>query len=113
MTPPAQTVTLTATWNTSLASFSGGDTFQALAAPVLAQYVANLPIGAPINELEMTYIFQQAVAAQIDPNLITRLVFSVYINGTLTPPASGYASVFGDPEGYFTCSSTGVTVTQG
>ena len=113
VTPPAQTVTLTATWNTSLASFSGGDTFQALAAPVLAQYVANLPIGAPINELEMTYIFQQAVAAQIDPNLITRLVFSVYINGTLTAPASGYASVFGDPEGYFTCSSTGVTVTQG
>ena len=111
--PPSQTVTMVVTWNTSLTNFAGGGTFQALVAPIIAQYVSNLAVGAPINELEMTYLFQQAVAAQIDQNLITRLVFSVYINGSLVSPASGYADVVGDPEGFFVCASTGVTVTQG
>ncbi len=111
--PPSQTVTMVVTWNTSLSNFAGGGTFQALVAPIIAQYVSNLAVGAPINELEMTYLFQQAVAAQIDQNLITRLVFSVYINGSLVSPASGYADVIGDPEGFFVCASTGVTVTQG
>ena len=111
--PPSQTVTMTITWNTSLANFAGGGTFQALVAPIIAAYVSNLPIGAPINELEMTYLFQQAVAAEIDQNLVTRIVFSVYINGTLVTPSSGYSDVVGDPEGFFTCAATAVTVTQG
>lgn len=110
---PSQSVTMVITWNTSLLNFAGGGTFQALVAPIISAYVSNLPVGAPINELEMAYLFQQAVAAQIDQNLITRLVFSVYINGTLVSPASGYADVVGDPEGFFVCASTAVTVNQG
>jgi hypothetical protein len=86
--PPSQTVTMVVTWNTSLSNFAGGGTFQALVAPIIAQYVSNLAVGAPINELEMTYLFQQAVAAQIDQNLITRLVFS-----GLHQRLSGLASV--------------------
>lgn len=111
--PPAQTVTMVITWNTSLQNFTGGGTFQSLVQGPVAAYINSLPVGAPINLLELTAIFQQAIAAQLDSNLLTRLAFSVYINGTLTPPQSGYSSIAGDPESYFTCLSTGITVQQG
>lgn len=111
--PPAQTVTMVITWNTSLTNFTGGGTFQALVQRPVSDYINALPVGAPINLLEVTAIFQQAVAAQLDANLLTRLAFSVYINSTLTPPASGYSSIAGDPESYFTCIATGITVDQG
>ena len=113
VTPPAQVVAMTITWNTSLANFAGGGTFQGLVQQPIADYVNALPVGAPINLLEVTAIFQQAVAAQLDPNLLTRLAFSVYVNSVLTPPASGYSSIAGDKEGYFTCLSTAITVNQG
>ena len=113
VSPPAQAVKMTITWNTSLSNFTGGGTFQSLVQQPIADYVNALPVGAPINLLEATAIFQQAVAAQLDANLLTRLVFSVYINNVLTPPASGYSSIAGDPESYFTCSATAITVNQG
>lgn len=111
--PVAQTVTMTVTWNTSLTSFSGGSAFPSLTVGPLAAYINQLYVGQPINLLEMTYIFQQAIAGTLDPNLLTRLVFSIYINATLTPPAAGYSDIPGDAEGYFTCATSGVTVVQG
>ena len=113
VTPVAQVVTMTVTWNTSAASFSGGSSFPTLTIAPMAAYINALATAQPINLLELTAIFQQAVASVLDPNLLTRLVFSVYINGTLTPPASGYSSIAGNSEGYFTCAATGITVVQG
>lgn len=113
VSPGVQTVTMTVTWNTSLTSFSGGASFPSLIQPVLAAYINQLVVGQPINELEMTNIVQNAISGTLDPNLLTRLVFSVYINGTLTPPASGYSDIPGDSESYFTCVASGITVTQG
>lgn len=113
VTPVSQTITMTVTWNTSLSNFAGASAFPSLTAAPLAAYINQLVVGQPINLLEMTYIFQQAIAGTLDPNLLTRLVFSVYINGTLTPPASGYSDIPGNAEGYFTCAASGVTVVQG
>lgn len=111
--PPAQTVTMVITWNTSLQNFTGGGTFQSLVQPQVAAYINSLPVGAPINLLEITAIFQKAIAAQLDSNLLTRLQFSVYVNGVLKTPPSGYSDIPGDPESYFTCSTTGITVNEG
>ena len=113
VTPVAQTVTMTVTWNTSATNFSGGSSFPTLTIAPMAAYINALTVAQPINLLELTAIFQQAIAAVLDPNLLTRLVFSVYINGTLTPPATGYSSIAGNSEGYFTCAATGITVVQG
>lgn len=109
-----QTVTsLVATWNTSLSSFTGGSAIQGLIQQPFANYILSLAPGQPINELELTAIFQAAVSGLIDPTLITRLVYSVYIDSTLTPPASGYATVVGDAESNWFVAPPSITAVQG
>jgi hypothetical protein len=113
--PPQQVVTLTATWNTVLTSFTGGGAFASLVQPALVAYLNSIPAGQPINILEINQLFQQAIASVLDPTLLTRLVFSVDINGTPTSPTSGTYAIPGDPESYFftAVDGSGITVVQG
>jgi hypothetical protein len=113
VSPGVQTVTMTITWNTSLSSFTGGAAFPSLIQPVIAAYINQLIVGQPINLLEMTNIVQSAIASTLDPNLLTRLVFTVSINGSGVSPPTGYQDIPGDSESYFTCVASGITVTQG
>ncbi|HEY6927447.1 MAG TPA: hypothetical protein VI653_28490, partial [Steroidobacteraceae bacterium] len=99
--------------NTILANFTGGAAFPSLVQQPLVNYINSIPIGNPINVMEMNQVFQNAVSSLLDPSLLTRLVFTVFISGVSTPPASGTYAVSGDPESYFTAVTTGITVTQG
>lgn len=110
---PAQTVTMTITWNTVLTSFTNGAAFPSLVQAPLAAYINGLGIGQPINVLEMNEIFQQAVESVLDASLLTRLVFAVSINSTPTSPTSGTYAIPGDAESYFTCVTSSITVNQG
>ena len=47
--PPAQTVSMTVTWQTSSSNFVSPIGIAALAQPALAAYINSLPVGAPIN----------------------------------------------------------------
>lgn len=111
--PPAQTVTMTVTWNTSLPNFSGGAAFPGLIQAPLAAYINSIIVGQAINLLTMNKLVRQAIGGVLNTDYLTRLVYSVFINGVLTAPANGYQTVVGDPESYFTCLSTGITVVQG
>jgi hypothetical protein len=110
--PPQQTVTVAATWNTTLPSFTAGTSVNQLAAPAIQSYINSIYVGQPINLLEMTAVFQNAVASVIAAPNITTLTFSVTINGVTATPTAGTSIIPGDPESYFYCSATGVTVTQ-
>jgi len=115
--PPQQTVAITATWNTiaSPGTYVSPTAVAQAANPVLVNYINNLPVGAPINELVMFTLFQNAVASSLNSNLLDRLVFAIYINGVLTAPNAGTYVVYGDPESYFetNASGTGITIVQG
>jgi hypothetical protein len=111
--PTLQVVTVDVTWNTTLPSFTAGVTVNQLAAPAIQNYINSIYVGQPINELEMTAVFQAAVAGIISANNITTLTFSVTINGVVTSPTAGTSIIPSDPESYFNCSDTGVTVAQG
>ena len=111
--PPQQTVLITATWNTTLSNFSASSQVQQLAAPALVDYINSIRVGQPINELEMTAVFQDAVSSVISSVDLTSLVFSVTVNGTVTSPNAGTAIIPGDAESYFYCAADGVTVAQG
>jgi hypothetical protein len=111
--PPVQTVTLTVTYNTSSLNFVNQATVAALAQPALAAYVNAIPVGAPINILELTAAFQEAVVSVIPTVLLTRLVFAVTINGVVSTVATGTETIFGDPESYFSISSGAIIVVQG
>jgi hypothetical protein len=112
---PVQTITMTITWNTTATNFTGGSAFPALVQPPLVAYINGLAPGQPINVLEMNELFQEAVLDVLDVSLLTRLVFAVYINSTLTPVTSGTQIVVGDAESscFTALSGSGITVTQG
>lgn len=111
--PPQQIVTVAVTWNTTLPSFTAGSSVNQLAAPALQSYINSIFAGQPINELEMNAVFQNAVASVIDGPNITTLSYVVTINGVVATPSAGTSIIASDPESYFFCSNTGVTVTQG
>lgn len=112
--PGVQTVTVGIVWNTTVGSFTGGGAFASLVQPPLVAYINSLAVGAPINVLQMNQIFEEAVAGLLDPQLLTRLVFSVSINGTPTPVTTGTYIVVGDAESsFFTAADgSGITVSQ-
>ncbi|WP_261505713.1 baseplate J/gp47 family protein [Burkholderia multivorans] len=111
--PPQQVVTVAVTWNTTLPNFTAGSSVNQLAAPALQSYINSIFAGQPINELEMNAVFQNAVASVIDGPNITTLSYVVTINGIVATPTAGTSIIPSDPESYFFCSATGVTVTQG
>lgn len=111
--PPQQTVTVTAIWNTISENFVSDAAIAQAAAPALADYINNIVVGQPINELEMNTVFQEAVSAILDPSLLTRLIFSVSINSVGTDPVPGTTIINGDPENYFLTTSADITVSKG
>lgn len=111
--PPPQTVTMTVTWNTSSPNFVSQAAIAQLAAPALAAYVETVVVGQPMNLDTMAEVFRAAVASVLRPELITRLVFAVAINGIGTPAEAGTVIINGDPESYFTCAAASVSVGQG
>jgi len=110
---PMQTVTVTATWNTTQLNFTAGASVNQLAAPAVVSYINSIPVGQPINLLAMSAAFQIAVASVLSAEYLTTLTFAVYINGTLTMPSAGTSIILGDPESYFESAATGATVMQG
>ena len=108
--PPQQVVILTASWNTTLPNFTGASQVNSLGATALQSYINSIPVGQPINELEMTASFQTGVASVLPSQYLTTLTFTVNINGTVVAPTTGTSIIPGDPESYFYTSN--VTVSQ-
>ena len=113
VSPPNQVVTLIATWNTTLVNFTGGQQVNQLAQPALTSYINGIQVAQPINLLEATAVFQNAVSSVLDPSDLSTLDFTVYLDGVETSPDAGTSIIPGDPESYFSATATAVTVTQG
>ena len=111
--PPQETVTITVTWNTTSDNVVSNAAIQQAAAPALVGYINSIFVGQPINVNLLNSTFTLAIAAILPPQLLTRLVFSVSINGTGVSPTSGTFLISGDPESYFYCDTTDITIAQG
>lgn len=111
--PPEQDVTIGLVWNTNSANFVSSAAVAQLGAPALAAYVNALSVGVPINLFELQAVFQVAVSSVVDPQLLTRMVFTVAINGIVTAPNVGTGIIAGDPESYFLTNPNVITITQG
>ncbi|MHA3054670.1 hypothetical protein E0H77_12510 [Acinetobacter sp. ANC 4633] len=110
--PPQQTVTASVVWNTDLPNFTGSSAVNQLASVALVNYLNSIVVGQAINILQMQAIFQESVASILPQQYLSTLTFQIYINGVLTPPSAGTQLVTGDPESYFFCPATGVSVAQ-
>ena len=112
--PPQQTVSMTVLWNTFETSLYVDPVAIASAAgPALVDYVNSVPVGQPLNTLQMTSVFQTAVANILPLPLLTRLIFEVSINGVGTAPVTGTGEILGDPESYFYTTAALIYVNQG
>jgi hypothetical protein len=111
--PPLQTVGMAVTWNTIATNFIAPAAVAQLASPALAEYINSIYVGQPINVLELQNVFQLAVASVVPTTLLSRLIFSVTINGNIVAPDAGTGLIYGDPQSYFETTSSLITVVQG
>ena len=111
--PPEQDVAIVLTWNTTATSFISPIAMQEAGAQALTDYINNIAVGQPINVFEMQTVFQEAVADILPPELLTRMVFSVSINGIGVSPDVGTGIIEGDPESYFLTNTSAITIVQG
>lgn len=66
-----------------------------------------------MNLFELQTTFQAAVANIVPPQLLTRMLFAVSINGVGVSPEGGTGIIAGDPESYFQTYGPLVTINQG
>jgi len=111
--PPAQTVVVQLTWNSISPNVVSSSAVAQLGAPAIANYINSIYVGAPINLFELQEVFQTAVESLIPIPYLTRMVFTVSINGVAAPVIPGTGIIAGDPESYFTCAASAVTISQG
>ena len=111
--PPVQSVAMSVTWNTTSAFLVSNAAIQQLAVPALIAYINSVTVGQPINTLTMGEVFKEAIASVLPPELLTRLVFAVSINGVGVTVATGTNTILSDSESYFYVAIGGVTVNQG
>ena len=111
--PLQQTVTMVVTWNTTSTNFVSDAAVAQLTAPALAAYVNSIAAGQPMNLFELQATFQAAVSSLLDPNLLTRMVFTVSIDGVGVSPSTGTGIISGDTQSYLTAVTSGISVVQG
>jgi hypothetical protein len=111
--PPQQTVSISLLWNTTSPFAVSSAAVNQLGTPALVDYVNALPTGVPMNLFELQDAFKEAVSTLVPPQLLTRMAFSVSINGIGTAPSAGTGIIAGDPESYFNTLSTLISINQG
>jgi Ubiquitin-activating enzyme E1 FCCH domain len=111
--PPQQVVQVQLTWNTSSPNFVNPTGMAQLGGPAIQSYLNSIPVGSPINLFEMQEVFQLAVSPILPVQYLTRMVFTVSINGVSSPPETGTGIIEGDPESYFLCNASDIIITQG
>ena len=111
--PPQQSVAISLVWTADAPNLISADSIAQLAVAPIAAYINSIIVGAPINLLALDNVFQLAVVSVLSTQYIINLAWTVTINTIVTAPTSGTRIVVGDPESYFYCLSSSVTVTQG
>ncbi|MBV8060459.1 MAG: baseplate J/gp47 family protein [Alphaproteobacteria bacterium] len=109
--PPQEVVTMNIGWRSTSPNYVDPATVAALVQTAEAAYVNALIVGQPMNLLQIKDAFLQSLPTAIPQSSISILNIDVYINGVLTPPASGTGIISGDAESYFYAVAAGITVT--
>jgi hypothetical protein len=84
--PIVQNVTIGLVWNTTSTNSVSSATMASLGSNALAAYINSIPVGAPINLFELQNAFQIATASVLPTQLLTRMIFTVTINGVSAAP---------------------------
>jgi hypothetical protein len=111
--PPLQTLEIVLVWNTNAFNTVSASAVAALGQPAIVSYINAIPVGAPINIFELQAVFQTAIASVIATPALTRMVFTISVNGIGVSPSAGTGIIAGDPESYFYITAAQISITQG
>jgi len=111
--PVAQQVEIAVLWNTNSTNLVSPEAVSALAVPALEAYTLAVVVGQPMNLFQLQNVFQAAVLPILPTQLLTRIVFTVTIDGVVVPPDAGTGIIAGDSEGYFVTDVSLISVSQG
>ena len=112
--PPVQNVIVQLAWNTISPNYVSDTAVAQLGTPTIVNYINGIPVGAPINLFSLQTAFIESVLPLFggDSSLISTMNWTVTINGVASSPLAGTSLIYGDPESYFTTTSTSITITQ-
>lgn len=112
--PPAQTVDIQLSWSSISPNFVSDTAVAQLGTVALVSYVNSIPVGVPLNLYALEQVFVSAIIALFNnnPALISKMDWTISINGVATPPSAGTFLVYGDPESYFNLLSSDVIITK-
>jgi hypothetical protein len=111
--PPQQSVIIDLTWNTIATNFVSDTAIAQVGAPAITAYINQIPVGQPINIFDMQAAFLASISGLLQIQLISKMIFSVSINGIVTAPVVNTGTIFGDPESYFNTTTANVFIIQG
>lgn len=111
--PPLQTVSIVVMWNTTSPNFINPVGVAQLGSQAIADYVNSVVVGQPMILYQLEEAFSDAISTILPKSQLTRMVFSVSINGIGVPPEVGTGIIAGDPESYFETTPDQIAVIQG
>lgn len=110
--PVRQNIAVSVLWNTT-ALFTADATLSTVAASSIINYINNLPVGYAINLSSLRSEFATAVSSLIDTQFLSKMDFSITLNGTPLLPDAGSTLIHGDSEGYFSTDASMITIARG
>jgi hypothetical protein len=111
--PLQQSVEIILLWNTISTNYVSPTAVAELGNPAIVNYINSIFVGQPINVFELQNVFQMAIETIIPATLLSRMEFSVIIDGNIVAPTSGTGLVYGDSESYFLTNTASVIINQG
>lgn len=111
--PLQQIVKVSVVWNTNATNIVSNDSVVSLGQAALTSYINGIYAGAPINLFEMQYYFQNALVDLVPYANLTRMVFTVYIDGVEVDEDTGTGLIQGDSQSYLYTVPDNITITRG
>ena len=111
--PLQQIVKVSVVWNTNATNVVSNDSVVSLGQAALTSYINGIYAGAPINRFEMQYYFQNALVDLVPYANLTRMVFTVYIDGVEVDEDTGTGLIQGDSQSYLYTVPDNITITRG
>lgn len=111
--PLQQRVRITLLWNTNAENTVSNDTVSNLGIPAITSYINGIRAGQPINLFQMQKAFSTSVSDVVPPENLTRMVFSVYIDGQSVDYDTGTGVAQGDTQSYLYSETSDITITRG
>lgn len=111
--PLQQRVKISIVWNTNSENTVSNDTVSTLGKSSIVSYINGIYAGAPINLFQLQSVFSSSVSNAVPANNLTRLIFTVFIDGQQVSADTGTGIIQGDEQSYLYSELSDITINRG